>query len=326
MNNEVKNKNQLAYQSLIDCSNSILPLYDLVEKKVFKRLDYSRLAPHIQQWMMNAGSSEESSWSKELFDRFRKAYCCRTVNRILYYFDLTHLLGAIQDRFSLIEGAMRRVYSHLTYPSNSNKYVRAVRNSNIEVATTSSELYSVYIYMYSSMDLLTKTIFELDNMGTINYNSYPKLKSENVNYKRSFPFVKKFTGNNLFAPSSLLCEIIELRNRVIHNGGFDYSLWVYDCFSKDDTEESVIFLPDVIDGHIVKSVNRRNFYSQNRKANNILIEQVIDYCFLFKETVKQVITLYDEKDRADIKLTERYLSYILRKVSKIPQNIMYLIC
>lgn len=320
MNNEKQNRIRLAYQSLYDSSNSILPLYNLVEKKIFRRLDYDRLSCIIQHWMMDAGSSEESSWSKEMFDKYRDAYNCRTVNRILYYFDLTHLLGAIQDRFRLVEGSMKRVYTHLTYPTSGEKYVNAVRNSDTEVFATSSELYSVYMFLCSSMDLLTKIIFELDNMKTINFNSYPKLRSAKVNYKRSFPFVKKFTGSNLFVPTSSLFEIIELRNRIIHNGGFDYSLWVYDCITKNDTIESVIFLPDAIDGHIVKSVNRRNFYSQNRSVNNILVEQVIDFCLLFKETVKQVNALYDEKDIADIMLTERYLTYLMYKLRKIPRK------
>lgn len=312
-----QNKMQIVYKWLDDSVNCILPLYDLVEIKVLKRLDYDTLSSLIPLWMMDAGSSEESSWSKDLFDKFRSAYNCKTVNRVLYYFDLAHLLSALQDRFRLVKGALSNVYWYLTYPTCGGKYVTAIRNSDLKVASITSELYSVYIYLCSSMDLLTKIIFELENMEAIDFNSYPKLRSENINYKRSYSFVKKFTGGNLFTPTISLYEIIELRNRIIHNGGFDYSLWIYDCFTKDDKVESVIFLPDTIDGHIVKSVNRRNFYSQSRTANSILVEHVLDFCFLFMETVKQTCTLYKTEDISDKRLTERYLTFVMNKLKKI---------
>lgn len=170
------------------------------------------------------------------------------------------------------------------------------------------------------MDLMTKVIYELDNFDSVTFNKYPRLNSEKVIYRKTFSFVKKLSGKNIFNPTEYIYEICELRNRVVHNGSFDYSLWIYDCCTENDEIESVIFLPDVKDGHIVKYINRKNFYHQNRTVNMILVEQVLEFCSLFLSTVNQVSSIYKEQDISDFTLTSRYLQFIMKIIKKIDKH------
>lgn len=303
------------------CSKSILPIYDIFEIKIFQKLDYAYLDRLAQIWMMDAGNSAECSWPKEYFEKYRTFYNSKFVNKLLYFYDINHLLGAISDRFSMVEGVISEIYQHLTYPVEENaQYVRAIRNSDLNVASITAELYAIYIYLCSAMDLITKVIYELDNIDKISYKTYPKMKSENILWKKSYSFVNRFSGDNIFNPTDSLLEIQDLRNQIIHNGGFDYRLWIYDCFTKDGRMDKVIFLPDVDNGHIIKSTNRKNFYSQGRTANQCLIYQVYDFCYIFNETVKQIYKLYNTNKISDVLFTERYLSYISFKMRHIPKE------
>lgn len=320
MNYNGFNKLQEAYTRLDSCVNSILPLYDIVKNKVFKKLDYNFIMKAIPMWMEEAGNGEESTLSKEFFEEFVKKLNSKTANRILYYFDFTHLLSALQDRFRMVKGNMSEVYSLLTYPTSTTQYVSAVRNTSLYEASRLSDLYSIYIYLCSSMDLMTKVIYELDNFDSVTFNKYPRLNSEKVIYRKTCSFVKKLSGKNIFNPTEYIYEICELRNRVIHNGSFDYSLWIYDCCTENDKIESVIFLPDVKDGHIVKYINRNNFYHQNRTVNMILVEQVLEFCSLFLSTVNQVSSIYKEQDISDFTLTSRYLQFIMKIIKKIDKH------
>lgn len=310
------NKLQLVYRNLDSCINSILPLYDIVENKIFKKLDYDFLKSFVPTWMDEAGNGEESTLSKDKFGKSVHGLNSKTVNRILYYFDFTHLLGALQDRFRMVKANMNDVYSFLTYPTSTTRYASAVRNTSLYEASCLSELYSIYIFLCSSMDLLTKVIYELDNFDSIDFKEYPHLKSENHIYKKNYSFVYKLNGNNIFNPTEYIFEICELRNRVVHNGSFDYSLWIYECCTEDNKIERVIFLPDVKDGHIEKYVNRNNFYHQNRTVNMCLVEQVLEFSTLFLSTVSQVCTIYSEQNISDITLTERYLGYVMSIIKK----------
>lgn len=186
----------------------------------------------------------------------------------------------------------------------------AMRNSNLKASALLSELYAIYIYLCSSMDILTKVIIELEHIDDIKYDKYPRLKCEGKNYNSAYPFTKKFKGKTIFNKNDCIFEIQEIRNRIIHDGGFDYSLWIYDCVTQQGAVEHIIFLPDVKDGHIEKSINRKSFYSQRRTANECLLKHIIEYCCLFIDTVKQTCVLYNPNITPDTSLTERYINYV----------------
>lgn len=318
MDNKVVNDLPMCYALLDDSANSIIPLFEIAEKNIFTKIDYSLLSSYCPLWMIDAGCSSESIWSKDKFENYRGRIKSRTVNRILYYQDVNHLIGSLQDRFNMAKGALNDVFQVLTYPlTGKGSYVTAIRNSNLKVSTLLSELFAIYIYLCSSMDILTKVIIELEHIKDIMYDKYPKLKCEGKNYNSAYPFTKKYKGKNIFTKNGCISEIQDIRNRIIHDGGFDYSQWIYDCITKQGAVEHVIFLPDVKDGHIEKSINRRSFYSQGRTANEILLKHIIDYCGLFINTVRQACKLYDSHISPNSSLTERYISYVSTQLSKL---------
>ena len=56
--------------------------------------------------------------------------------------------------------------------------------------------------------------------------------------------------------------IVNIRNRLVHDGSFDFMQMVYDCYDgPNGHSEGTILFPDMENGLFVTSKNRKNFYS-----------------------------------------------------------------
>lgn len=94
----------MCYNILDESANSVIPLFDITEKRIFAKIDYSVLSSIITLWMMDAGCSAESTWSKNQFNKYINNTKSKTLNRILYYHDVSHLISSLQDRFNMAKG------------------------------------------------------------------------------------------------------------------------------------------------------------------------------------------------------------------------------
>lgn len=233
------------------------------------------------------------------------------------YNDTNMLVAALQDRFMMIGASMSEFYQHMTYPViEGDGYLRGFRSSSSQDAIVFSLLYSTFIYMCSAMDIMTKVIYELEHVGEVSFRKYPRLKSEGKLYNRSYPFIDKFDGLTIYAKFEPLDEIQEIRNRIVHNGGFDYRQWIYNCDVDDNHGENIIYLPDIDKGHIIKSKNRSSFYSQCNKANKMLVEYVNDFAVCSFETLERLKMIYDVEDTSNEELTVRYMRMLIYKKAR----------
>lgn len=297
------------YDLLDECAEELVPVYDIFERHIFKDIDYDTICDIMPRWTAEAGCDEESTWSKQLFEHFCQTFNSRVFNMMLYYADTNLLVAALQDRFMMIKGAMKLFYKSMNYPIVENRrYRKCTRRSNDgELPNKFAALYSTFIYMCSAMDLITKVIYELESIDKLNFKKYPKMKSADVLYKRSHSFVNKFDGLTIFSHFEPLDEIMEIRNRIVHNGGFGYRQWIYKGVIDSTHVEDFIFLPDVKDGHIEKYGNHMNFYSQGRTANNALVEYVHDFAVCCFETIMRIKYLYDIPCMSNAETTFRYM-------------------
>lgn len=307
----------IAYETLEECSEACVPIYDVFHRNIFRRLDGYEMESHMPIWIMEAGNGEESKCSKEEFEKLCRYNNCVALNQLLYSSDTDLLMAALQDRFGMVGTSMLEFYKRMTYPViEGDGYLRGFRSSSPQDTIIFSLLYSVFIYMCSAMDLMTKVIYELEYINEVSFKRYPRLKSHGILYKRAYPFVKKFDGLTIFANFEPLDEIQEIRNRIVHNGGFDYSPWIYNVDIDENNGENIIYLPDMKDGHLEKHLNRCSFYSQCNKANKMLVEYVNDFAVCSFETLYRIKSLYDVYDSSNKDLISRYLSILSRKISK----------
>lgn len=297
------------YDLLEDCAEELVSVYDIFERHIFKDINYNIIYKMMPRWTAEAGCDEESTWSKHTFEQFCQTFNSRVFNMMLFFADTNLLVAALQDRFSMIRGAMKMFYENFESPIIENKrYIACTRSSDSgKYSAKFAALYSTFIYMCSAMDLMTKIIYELESIDKLDFKKYPKMKSADVLFKRSYSFVSKFVGLTIFSHFEPLDEIMEIRNRIVHNGGFGYRQWIYRGMIDDYHQEDFILLPDVKDGHFEKYGNRMNFYSQGRTANNALAEYVHDFSVCSFETINRIKCLYDVPDKSNEETTFRYM-------------------
>lgn len=87
--------------------------------------------------------------------------------------------------------------------------------------------------------------------------------------------------------------ILSIRDRIVHNGSFDFMQMVYDCYDGPNGHfESTILFPDMANGNFIASKNRRNFYSQSNRLNLLLPSLLKDVLMVIDTTVEKLQTTF----------------------------------
>lgn len=74
-----------AYQTLEECMEACVPIYDVFHRNIFKKLDGYMAESITPLWILEAGNDEESKCNKQQFEILCKAYDCILMNQMLYY-------------------------------------------------------------------------------------------------------------------------------------------------------------------------------------------------------------------------------------------------
>lgn len=87
-------------------------------------------------------------------------------------------------------------------------------------------------------------------------------------------------AGTIFEKPLCVKTILSIRDRIVHNGSFDFMQMVYDCYDGPNGHSEVaILFPDMENGLFVTSKNRKNFYSQSNRLNILLpklLKEVLD--------------------------------------------------
>jgi hypothetical protein len=213
--------------------------------------------------------------------------------RLLYYFDVENLIGTLQNSVMETKYIVAEFYRVLNVNNflildNSTVVEKGIQFASGPVVTNITSLVNhLFINLYSQMDFATKIIFEIENLHT-SFLTYPKLKSKDILFgdskRTSF---REMTGS-IYEKCSTVNLIMYLRNEIVHNASIDSIPKVYQCIGGSKIVEKFILIPDFKDGIICAFKNRKRFFANDTKLNEILPELIEEFWSRLKVTLSKI--------------------------------------
>jgi len=253
--------------------------------------------PFVPSWVRDAGNSAESDLSKVNFEKFVSENKNDTTHRFLFLYDCDMLVASLQDRFSMIGGLVKEFYKNMKFESSHN--LKDFDSATMKISEAYAPLFaclnSIFIYLGSSFDLLTKICYELSCIEDIDFSSYPRLKSRKILFG-TFRFKDPFNEKTIFDKPDVIKRILSIRNRIVHNGSFDFRQIIYDLkIAKENYSEITIFFPDMNGTNFDGFQNRCNFYSSSNQINLTLPNMLIEVLNLISNTISIANRIYPSK-------------------------------
>lgn len=295
--NYILKENDITYEIEAECQI----LYELISIKLFGNVAtyYSKL-PTIPLWIMEAGLDAEFKISRLEFEKIvaqnksNQEYC-----KMLYLYDFRNLIASIQNSIIESKYLLGQFFKQLNEndfliiknPINENGLQNA---SGLIVTEIFSTLNHLFICLYSILDFTTKLFFEFENTVS-EFSVYPRLKSLNKTYgdhKRLISFDKT---NTIFEHSETLDTIITIRNEIVHNSTIDNLPKVYQSFQDGKLIEKYILLPDFENGKLISFVNRKRFFDNDTKVNEILPDMIKEFWTRILMSIKSLKNSYLNK-------------------------------
>lgn len=200
------------------------------------------------------------------------------------------LVCALCDRFKMIASMLRVFYNH--FPSESPCKMEDFKHATVTVSPQDTICFarvnSIFLYLASSFDILSKIYVELRDYEKLDFSKYPKMVSRKVLLGSIVKTTSDITGT-IFEKPSCVNTIVNIRNRLVHDGSFDFMQMVYDCYDgPNGHSEGTILFPDMENGLFVTSKNRKNFYSQSYRLNLLLPGLLTDVFDVMEKTIDKL--------------------------------------
>lgn len=255
-----------------------------ISKKIFgSTQDYYKYAEVAPLFFPYGGIDAEIKISKEEFETLiQKIGKDEISNKLLYYYDITNILGTLQNGVFETKYLVGQFYKTLNLNTFLLDGKRTVIDNGIQfasgiiVTSITALVNHVFINLYSQLDFVTKFIYEFENIAT-DFSDYPKLRSKDILFGDAKKTSLKGLENSLFDLSDNIKKIISLRNEIVHNSSIDSIPKIYQVIKNKSLIEKFIFLPDFHEGFIKTFKNRKRFFYDEIKLNEILPELVIDF-------------------------------------------------
>ncbi|WP_432327993.1 hypothetical protein ACRQ5D_33850 [Mucilaginibacter sp. P25] len=256
-------------------------LREMAAEKIFGSLkEYHDQIPFTPSWITYGGIDSDIKISRDEFDKLIRE-TDEAENQLLYYHDLVSLIGSMQNAVQQAKHLMGEFYREL----NRNSFMLSPEPfepdmtmiaSGLMVTSIFSFTNHLFITLYSQLDFISKICFELENLQT-DFSSYPKLKSSKILYGDSKRLKLHGEKGTLFEDTDNLRLIQTLRNEIVHNGSFENIPKVFLEFRENHIIEKFIFLPDFENGIIKTVKNRKRFFDDEVKLNELLPELIFDF-------------------------------------------------
>jgi hypothetical protein len=316
------------YQLLSELQDTCISTHDIFRNQIFSDIDYSSVISFVPLWITETGNSAEDSLSKTTFEKLVQKNNNILTHKYLYYYDCDMLVSALQDRFSIIWSLLEKF--HRRMPSESKYKITDFDHITISNDTELfAYLNSLFIYLASSFDIITKIAYELQNVQSRDYSVYPQMKSKSILFgdKRKIKNIQ--TKNTLFDYPTIVRKIESIRNRIVHDGSFDYSQNLYTGWiEKDDFFECFILFPDFdLSGNFLSYKNRCNFHNGSTRINLVLPSILSEILGLIKTTLLEINNTYNIKRYSNVsdiikfkteiqQWTESYVSILTKSLSE----------
>lgn len=280
-----------------DIDDELIQLYDTFRDLFFPdKEEYYREINNLPILVQEAGQDSDCSLKKNDFEKFlRNEYISNIPNiyKHLYLVDCQYLIGSIQNLLEGMEYSFTNFYvklsdfSHTVFPNETKD------NTWLELSSTSrhitSLLESYFTKAYSILDMFCKIAYEIEfKMG--DFSKYNKMKSSDILWGGRKNLKINGTNGTVFEKCELISIIEALRNEVVHNGSWELNPKIFTVFKDDKIIERFVLFPDMHEGHLEKSKNRRHFFGEGIKVNDVFPK--IHQAFLLRvlETVKALNT------------------------------------
>lgn len=275
-----------------ELDSELVLLYDKFRDLLFKDTDeyYSELKM-MPNFVQDAGYDSDCALDKDMFLKLVNERKDNVPNlyKHLYLVDIQFLIATVQN---LLEGMDYSFTNFFVQISNIELENRLTEKRDTLLMLTSQDssylsslLESYFTKAYSILDILTKICYEFENKYD-SFENFKKTKSANILWgDRKHLSIKDETGT-VFVRSETIKLIESLRNEVVHNGSLEQNPKVYISFENNEIVERFMLLPDYSNGNLSTVKNRKHFFSNGNKANDILPELHIGYLKEILSTVK----------------------------------------
>ncbi|RZJ90516.1 MAG: hypothetical protein EOO20_07890 [Chryseobacterium sp.] len=276
-----------------DIESQAIYLRNFLAEKVFgSQQRYYEQLPFAPLWLSQAGIDSDIKISREEFEKLI-AKADELTCKFLYYYDVSSLIGSLQNSVQEVRYLMGEFYREL----NENSFMLMPKPSEQDTVMFASGLTvtrlftavnHIFIALYSQLDFITKICYEMEQMDE-NYTAYKKLKSAKILFGDARRTSLNGKPDTLFAASVNIKMIQTLRNEIVHNASFEDIQKVFQVFESGVMIEKFILLPDFENGIIKTLKNRKRFFDENIKLNEILPELIFDFWKRLHQTLKILV-------------------------------------
>lgn len=258
-----------------EIGQELIFLYDKFVNLYFPDFEsYDKGISKLPTGLLLGGQNSDIPITKEGFLNYVEwSFPClgESLYRHLYVEDCQYLISTVQDLLESVEYCFVQYYVQIAQ-------IECPIFCSEEVFTISSQksmelvffLETFFTKLYSILDLMAKLVYEFENLIEC-FSGITKLKSSDKTWG-----VRKHLGiNNLVGTIFEDCEIIRqiesLRNEAVHNGAWEFRPRVFMIKEADRIVERYMIFPDFEEGRLATVKNRRHFFSEGTKVNDVLI-------------------------------------------------------
>ena len=264
-----------------DMENYLIDLYDIFRDIYFPDTDNyylisKSIPPLLQQGGYSSDFQFDSDFFNEIYNKFAVDGKHSELNKFIYVADCQYLISTLQNLTLHIEYCFTEYFIQISKINN-------IRESSIdksgvyffqsEYCTNIAFLVeSFFTKLYSILDIIVKIVYELENPVS-DFSSMKKLNCADKLWgdKKKLKIYKQ--SNTIFEDDYETVKTIEtIRNECIHNGTWENFPKVFAVVENYKIIERYMLFPDCKKGRFCTVKNRRHFYSQGLKVNDVLIQ------------------------------------------------------
>ncbi len=289
-----------------ELDGELVYLYDTLQYLFFKNQEmYYKDTYSLPLWVVEGGQDSSCLLSAELFNSFLDAgydEIIPTLYKHLYLGDCQYLIGTVQNLLSCMEDIFVKYFvtlSSVNIPSMWDENSEMTENTLYVISDVSRNLASFlelyFIKAYSILDVVCKICYELRNNNE-EFTFYKKLNCSKIlwGYRKKLPINE--TPKTIFESCDLIRTIESLRNEAVHNGSWELHPKIYIRYENDTAVEKYMLFPDMSHGRLDTVRNRKHFFSDQIKVNDIFPSFHIE----FKERLLNTIKLLNHKYNQDL--------------------------
>ncbi len=268
-------------------------LYDKMRDLLFEDVDkYYLELGGMPVFVQDAGYDSNCGLDSKSFLKLVEEYKDKVPNlyKHLYLVDIQFLIATVQNLLEGMDYSFTNYFVQIGSIEIKNRLTdkkdTTMMLSSQESRYLSSLLESYFTKAYSILDILTKICYEFECKHD-SFENFKKAKSAKILWGDRKRLSIKCAGT-IFVRSDTVKLIETLRNEVVHNGSLEQNPKVYISFKNNEIVEKFMLLPDYNDGNLLTVKNRKHFFSDCNKVNDLLPKLHFTYLSEIMNTIKHL--------------------------------------